>query len=442
LSAKIKANDIRKEYEELEKDELLDEVVDKVIEIEKLKRKLRKYENPHTPPSKQGFDKPQAQGITVGRKKGKKSKHNGKTREWEEPMQTIDVTADFNPKTGSHNIKELEEYEDRKIINFKIEKTVILYRVHYYKDLDTGEIFRATHPDLPDRGMFGKDVLAFANTLHFEHRVPYEHIANIFTNVFDIPMSTPTALDICNRVADKLTPSYEKMNEELKKSNVINADETGSNQNGRSEWLWAFFTSSLAFFVFFPQRGGEIVEKVLGKCFKGIIGCDGWQTYKTYSEKYGVMLQRCWAHLIREVKYVCEKDEDLKSAYVWVKDIFEDVKKARLLKRKSSRKKKHKLLVEELNRWIQTYGHYCKMRKLVTLVKNGKENWFTCVLHLEIEPTNNRAERGIRKFVILEKIMGCLRSEQGKKTTQIMMSLFGTWKLRGLNPYRELRAIL
>lgn len=55
------------------------------------------------------------------------------------------------------------------------------------------------------------------------------------------------------------------------------------------------------------------------------------------------------------------------------------------------------------------------MRELVTLVKNGKEHWFTCVLYPEVEPTNNRAERGIRKFVILEKIMGCLRSEQGKK---------------------------
>ena len=78
----------------------------------------------------------------------------------------------------------------------------------------------------------------------------------------------------------------------------------------------------------------------------------------------------------------------------------------------------------------------------MVLVQNDRENWFSCVLHPEIEPTNNRAERGIRKFVILEKIMGCLRSEQGKNSTQIMMSLFGTWKLQGLNPYKELRAIL
>ena len=60
----------------------------------------------------------------------------------------------------------------------------------------------------------------------------------------------------------------------------------------------------------------------------------------------------------------------------------------------------------------------------------------------EIEPTNNAVERGLRKFVVMEKIMGCLRSEQGKETLQVLLSLCGTWRLRGLNPYRELRAIL
>jgi len=48
LSAKIRAAEIREDFEDKSKDELLDEVVDKVLEIEKLKRKLRKYENPHT----------------------------------------------------------------------------------------------------------------------------------------------------------------------------------------------------------------------------------------------------------------------------------------------------------------------------------------------------------------------------------------------------------
>jgi len=442
LSAKIKAGDVRKEFEGLEKDKLLDEVVDLVLENDKLKRKLRKYENPHTPSSKQGFDRPQAQGIQVGRKLGKKTDHKGKTREEYTPTLTIEVTTAINPSNGSKNIRKTGEYEDRVITDFKIERVVTLYRVYHYCDLDTGEIFLATHPDLPERGIFGKNIIALANVLHFENRVTVAGVASMFTNVFDISMTPPTALDLCNRGAEWVAHTYEKTGEEIKAAEVINADETGSNQNGIPEWLWGFFTSTLSFFVFSQKRGGDILEKVLGKKFKGIIGCDGWSTYKVFSEKYGILLQRCWAHLIREVKYTCKDIHDLNAAYIWILDIFEKVKRSRSLKTKSLRKKRYKELIAELDSWVQVYSHYQPMTDLVTKVKNGEDYWFTCVLYPEVEPTNNRAERRIRKFVILEKIMGCLRSEQGKETTQTMLSLFGSWNLQGLNPYKELRAIL
>jgi transposase len=440
LSAKIKVSEIRKDYEELDKDKLLDELVDKVLEIEKLKRKLKKYQNPHTPSSKQGFDKPQAQGLKVGRKKGKKSGHKGKTREWETPTMFIDVPAFFNPDTGNTNIQDTGNFVDRLIVDYKIQKTVSSYRLHYYKDINTGTVFLSAHPEVPARGIFGKNIIALANIFHFQHRVTVAGVADIFTNVFDIPMDQSTALDLSNRAADTLEPHYESLGIEIQKSPVVNADETGSNQNGRSEWLWGFFTTTIAFFIFYGRRGGDIVENVLTN-FNGILGCDGWKTYKVFSEKYGILLQRCWAHLIREVKYVC-KDTEFDKAYTWILDIFEKVKKARLLKRESLRKKKYEKLVQELDQWCQTYAYYRKMRKLVTLIRNGKEHWFTCVLYPQIEPTNNLAERRIRKFVILEKIMGCLRSEQGKRTTQIMLSLIETWKSQGLNPFKQLRATL
>lgn len=54
---KSKSNTLRIElssqYQEKSKEELLDELIDSKIEIERLKNKLRRYENPHTPPSKE-----------------------------------------------------------------------------------------------------------------------------------------------------------------------------------------------------------------------------------------------------------------------------------------------------------------------------------------------------------------------------------------------------
>jgi hypothetical protein len=439
---KIEAAEVRKKYENLEKDKLLDEVVDLFIENEKLKRKLKRYDNPHTPSSKQGFDKPQAQGIPVGRKPGKVYDHDRTTRPRDIPTTPpVTVTAEFNPSNGNTNIIETGFCIKRTITDLKIEKIVTKYTFLEYKDLDTDEIFFAKHPNVPGIGIFGKNIIALANSLHFEYRVTLQGVADFFTNVANISMSAPTVQELCNRAVDKATPVYESINVSLQKSSVVNADETGSNQNGQSEWLWGFFTPFLAFFVFNKQRGGDIVEKVL-KNFKGMLGCDGWGTYKVFSQNHDILLQRCWAHLIREVKSMCKGVKDLDDAYIWICDMFEEVKRLRKIKSKKIRQRGYEKLVAEMDKWTQMYYAHNNMKELVNKVKNGKEFWFTCVLYPEIEPTNNRAERGLRKFVVIEKIIGCLRSEQGKKNMQVMLSVFQTWRLQGLNPYKELRAIL
>lgn len=442
MSMKIKAAEVRKKYEDLEKDEILDRLVDRELEIDKLKRKLRKYENPNTPPSKQGFDKPQAQGLPVGRKPGKIYNHKRTTRPQDIPnTPPVIVTTNFNPINRNANIVETGYFIERVITDFKIEKIVTKYTFLEYKDLDTGNTFYAKHPRVPDIGIFGKNIISMANLLHFEYRVTLEGVADIFTNAYDIPMSAPTVQELCNRAVDKATPLYEDIHIKLQKSPIANADETGSNQNGKSEWLWGFFTPLLAFFIFYKQRGGDIVENVL-KNFKGILGCDGWATYKVFSEKQGILLQRCWSHLIREVKKICKDVEGLNDAYVWICDMFEEIQRLRKIKSKKIRQRGYDKLITEMERWTQVYIVHDGMKELVNKVMNGKEFWFTCVLNPEVEPTNNLAERGLRKFVVIKKIIGCLRSEQGKKNMQVMLSVFQTWRLQGLNPYRELRAIV
>lgn len=441
------------EHKKKSKEELVEEVVDRIIEIDKLKeekekleKKLRKYENPHTPSSKKSFAKVEVQGLKVGRKKGKKSGHKGKTRVRDEVVDTVDVTVDFNPKTGNTNIEETGYVEEMIITDFEIVKVVTRYNCYEYRDLDTGEIFVARHPDIPERGIFGKNVLAFANFLRFKCRVPFAKISDTFTTVFDIPVTAPTALDICTRVSDKVSPHYVKLEEEVKNEKAVHADETGAKKNGLPGWLWGFFSLSVALFVFNEKRGGDIVEKILGKDFKGILGCDGWSTYAVFSKEVGVLLQRCWAHAIREVKDVCmnrkRRNTSLEKAYEWFYDIFSKVRDAREIECKEMREQLYIELRGELDQWIQVYSAYRTLRPVVNKIKNGKDFWFTCVLYPEIEPTNNRAERGLRSWVVLRKIIGCLRSEQGEKTTQTMLSLFHTWELRGINPYNQLKELL
>ena len=66
------------------------------------------------------------------------------------------VEAVKNPTTGNRNIVETGEVVEKVITNFEIKKIVTLYKLKEYRDLDTGEIFLAHHPDIPDKGIFGK----------------------------------------------------------------------------------------------------------------------------------------------------------------------------------------------------------------------------------------------------------------------------------------------
>jgi len=56
-----------------------------------------------------------------------------------------------------------------------------------------------------------------------------------------------------------------------------------------------------------------------------------------------------------------------------------------------------------------------------------------CILHPGMEPTNNLGEQAIREHVILRKIMGCFRSENGAGNYQYIASLMADWGLQGKN---------
>ena len=45
---------------------------------------------------------------------------------------------------------------------------------------------------------------------------------------------------------------------------------------------------------------------ILGQNFQGSLGADFWGAYRKYARHCGVLIQFCLAHLIREVKYLCE----------------------------------------------------------------------------------------------------------------------------------------
>jgi hypothetical protein len=67
---------------------------------------------------------------------------------------------------------------------------------------------------------------------------------------------------------------------------------------------------------------------------------------------------------------------------------------------------------------------------------------YTCLLYPGMEPTNNLEEQAMREHVIMRKIIGTFRSENGSANYQYIASALATWKLQGKNPFEELESLL
>ena len=96
----------------------------------------------------------------------------------------------------------------------------------------------------------------------------------------------------------------------------------------------------------------------------------------------------------------------------------------------------------ELAMWITHAEAHRNLRKIAGKIKNGGDDWFTAILYPDVPLDNNEAERSLRPFVIIRKIIGCLRSEVGKRNYEVMMSLISTWQKQQKNVFSMLEASL
>jgi hypothetical protein len=81
-------------------------------------------------------------------------------------------------------------------------------------------------------------------------------------------------------------------------------------------------------------------------------------------------------------------------------------------------------------------------RTLCERITNHLAALFVFVADPAVPATNNTAERSLRHLVTSRKISGGTRSDAGTATKMTLASLFGTWRLRGLNPLEQCRALL
>lgn len=386
-----------------------------------LEKRLLAYENAHTPPSL--LKKKRIPRVSSG-KLGAPKGHPRYEREEPNITETREYTTQSCPYCSCSldkptNILRLieEELPDLKSIK------VIEHLIECFKCKNCGKEIVSKN-DAPS-GRFGPNLKSHITLMRHDDRLPLRKVAGTLERNYHLTLTHTVIMKVIRQVAKKLKEPYYEVIKKIRSSKVVYIDETQYKLNGETWWLWTFVGGDSTLFVIRKSRSKDVVEEILGKKFRGIICCDGWKTYESFSDR----LQRCWAHLLRESYHLKEKHKGFEIYHDYLKKQFEKILEIRL---KPPDEEERKRIAEEMKKSLigtaKGMSKNVSFKEFAGKIENGINYWFTCVKNLGVEPTNNYAEQALRELIVQRKIMGGLRSEKGAETLEIISTMIATWK--------------
>ena len=287
------------------------------------------------------------------------------------------------------------------------------------------------------RSTVGNRALTLTSWLHYGSGQTTSQIVDVLKHVFQLPVSEGGLTQMWKRAADELAPWYEEINQRAREAAVLNADETGWRVNGQTYWLWCFTSKqeNITCYHIDKGRGSAVVREVLGEVFPGALVCD---FYAAYNAIKADRRQRCLAHFLRELKRVSlivKSDQWVIFAPIFKKLIKDALRLGRRTDRDASdflskRDRLYKRL-DALCDGIYTDHHTARIIKRLA---RHRQEMFAFLHNPSIPADNNHAEREIRPAVIARKNSFHNMSENGARTQAVLMSIFRTLKLRGLDP--------
>ena len=136
--------------------------------------------------------------------------------------------------------------------------------------------------------------------------IPYQRVQDIFRDVYSLPLSEGTLVNINVACYEKLADFELTIKQRLTESHQANFDESGMRVNQKLHWLHVASTEQLTHFEIHEKRGTEALEAIgILSQFKGRAMHDHWQAYFHYACDHGL----CNAHHLRELTYHEEQYE-------------------------------------------------------------------------------------------------------------------------------------
>lgn len=435
-------------------------------QVEELKRRLSRYENSNTPPSRSAIyremrekrrngERQQGEG-TGGNptpqpsKPGRREGHEGVTQVFTPTGKPVVHTMDRCPNCDSRRLK-VTSTERRTVVDVPepLPYTVKDHMVNIYSCDGCGAeglIPQSAKSALPSSALannnnddgtvtLGRNLLSTMSTLWSVARLPLRKVSYVLESLYGLRLSAATVMRSLQKVSEGLKGFQERVRRAVERSPWANFDETGMPVDGKKGWIWVAATKRFAFVHVAMSRGAD----VLRECFPGFRGVaivDGWRSYRLF-----ILIQRCWAHALREAEFLSLKarnKEEAETLLCSLRGIFHETK-SELREHPPPNRSLHYKMLRRLRALLSMEYTDPDVARFVSKLKNASADLFTFTLHAGVEPTNNLAERELKEPIIHRKIRGQLKCEDGMTVFSRLMTAVSTWNLQGLNPLKEFR---
>jgi transposase len=282
----------------------------------------------------------------------------------------------------------------------------------------------------------GARLVSLIATLREQGRWPVRQIQWYLRVVHDLSLSVGAIVAASARVAAAGAGAVAAIGDGIRASPVVHADETGWRERGRNGYAWSFSTPS-ALLVTHGGRSKAMVDAVLDARFSGVLVSDFYAAYHHYPGRK----QRCWVHVLRtahELRQVYPEDAGLARFAEQLHALY-TAAVAQAGKRLSEAERKQ-VQQEAEARIVALCTPYASepaavQRRLCQRLLKHLPELFVFLREPAVPADNNAAERSLRHLVVSRKISGGTRSPDGTATKMTLATLFGTWALRGQDPW-------
>jgi transposase len=300
-------------------------------------------------------------------------------------------------------------------------------------------------PGIGRGGLVGPTLTTLIAYLKGACHASFSTVRKFLRDVVHVTISRGELARIIAKVSRALDQPFQELLNDLPGQARLNVDETGHKQNGQRQWTWCFRAGLYTLFKIDPTRSGDVLIEVLGAEFDGVLGCDYFSSYRRYQREFGVLLQFCLAHLIRDVKYLTTLPDSRDRVYgerlrEALRSLFAVIHRRDELPAAVFQGQLEAAREEVLRCGTRDVPETRHGRNLAKRFEAHGESYFRFVTTPGLEPTNNLAEQAIRFVVIDRLITQGTRSEAGNRWCERIWTVIATCVQQGRSVFSYLEA--